>query len=802
MSLPAPTSRNAPCPCGSGKRYKHCHGVGDNFLETCHSAASIKQTNPVELLTGGLDLEKRGNIEAAEKAYRAVLELDSGHPDAWHLLGQIDLRRGHHEAAIEKFDRAIRFYPDHTAFHLSRIRAEIATQQIEEAVSHCKLLLERKPNEWEAWSMLGLALAGRDFKEAETAFRKAIDLRPTSAAPYFELAQMLVTTGQEATALGVLQQGLEVFPQDPQLRNASGLALERTGRYSEAEQEWLAALQFNSDFGLARANLGRRRLASGNPAEALLLLEPVVPELLDSAEYWLAIGLARQSLGQYEAALSAFTKAQRLRPQDPRLHFNLGWVNFEMSQMDEAHRHFRDALRLQPDMEEAELPLLEISRRRCDWDEYRELIQHLPLWLAHAERLMPPPHSFVSLPVSPTDLRRVAEAYSRSKARGVPTRRFPRSGTSGRLRLGYLTNAAREHPTPSLITEVLERHDKSRVEVFLYSCGPKDGSPYRVRIENAVEHFIDLHLATDAQVAERIGSDNIQVLVDLDGYTQLSRNHILASRPAQVQVNYLGFPGTLGASFCDYIITDRVVTPPESQAHFAERFLYMPHCYLPSDTRRVPKGVSAGRAEHGLPENAFVYCSFNHLYKLLPEMFDVWARILSKVPNSVLWVLAHETIARDNLRREAKSRGVDPSRLIFASPLPQEKHLGRYPLADLFLDTLPCNAHTTCNDALLMGLPVLTCAGSTFAGRVAASHLQAVGLPQLVTTTMAEYETLAAALARNPVQLEAFRQHLVERGRQSPLFDMANYTESLETILMQAFEEPPSPIGNLPRPAA
>jgi predicted O-linked N-acetylglucosamine transferase (SPINDLY family) len=340
--------------------------------------------------------------------------------------------------------------------------------------------------------------------------------------------------------------------------------------------------------------------------------------------------------------------------------------------------------------------------------------------------------------------------------------------------------------------ECWERIDRTRIETFAYSLLSADPSPVGRRIAHAFEHFLDVGAEPAAVIARRITEDGIEVLIDLNGYTTYAKSEILALKPAPVQISWLGYLGTLGAEWYDYVLTDRFAGPPALQAFFTERFLYLPDCYCPSDTKRPVASVPE-RAACGLPEQGLVFCCFNASYKILPAVFDVWMRLLGQVPGSVLWLAPGNAMAGANLGREARVRGVDPRRLVFAPRVSLPEHLARHVHADLFLDTAPYNAGTTANDALFMGVPVLTCAGDTMASRVAGSQLHAIGLPELVTTSLSEYEALALALATEPARLQAWRQRLAAHRLTHPLFDMERFTRALDDLLLSAWENHTSP---------
>jgi predicted O-linked N-acetylglucosamine transferase (SPINDLY family) len=330
------------------------------------------------------------------------------------------------------------------------------------------------------------------------------------------------------------------------------------------------------------------------------------------------------------------------------------------------------------------------------------------------------------------------------------------------------------------MAELFERHDRARFEIYGYSTGRDDGSPLRARLVSAFDHFIDAQALSHAEAAQRIHDDRIDILIDLKGYTGDSRTEILVNRPAPIQVNSLGYPGTMGADFIDYIIADPTTAPLNHQPFYSEAIVDLPHCYQPNDTQRAISATTPSRAACGLPEEGVVFCCFNGAYKLSPPLFDVWMRLLLASPGGVLWLLVSAEGVKANLRREAEARGVGGERLVFGDVLPLEDHLARHRLADLFLDTAPINAHTTASDALWAGLPVLTILGDSFAGRVAASLVRTVGLPELVAASLADYEAIALELAADPAKLAALKARLATQRGTAPLFDIARYTADLE----------------------
>lgn len=428
----------------------------------------------------------------------------------------------------------------------------------------------------------------------------------------------------------------------------------------------------------------------------------------------------------------------------------------------------------------------------CEWTDLDADDRHLRKTLAQGGETRVSPFHLLSVPgMSALDQRACAEQWTRGRRAEAQRERADLGFTyppaaGARVRLGYLSNDFHEHATAHLLAEVFEAHDRGGFEVRAYSFGPDDGLQMRQRLKGACDSFVDISNIGDRAAAQRIHEDRVDILIDLKGFTTKARTGIVMLRPAPVIVNYLGYPGTLGEGICDYIITDRFLTPPARADDFSESFAYMPHSYHPHG-RRAPIGRCPTRREAGLPDDGFVFCCFNQAYKISPDVFDIWCRLLSCVPDSVLWLL-DDPMAAGNLRAEAIRRGIDPRRLVFGPQLGQEDHLGRLQLADLVLDTAPYNAHTTASDALWAGVPVVTCPGGTFPSRVAGSILTAIGLADLIAPSAEAYFDLAWTLATDPERLAAFKTRLAANRLTSPLFDVAAYTVDLEAVYRVMFD--------------
>jgi predicted O-linked N-acetylglucosamine transferase (SPINDLY family) len=445
-----------------------------------------------------------------------------------------------------------------------------------------------------------------------------------------------------------------------------------------------------------------------------------------------------------------------------------------------------------------------LKQRICDWSDYHE---HEAKILNGTRQQPLAGMAFNLLGISSSAEQQFDYARQVAATLSVPTsakfaHAAPRSGE--KLRLGYLSSDFRALPVAFLIAGAIEHHDRQGFEVIGYSAGADDGGVMRRRVAAAFDRFVDISKIPDREAAQLMNSDAVDVLIDLNGYQPENRAKILAYRPAPLQVNFLGYTGTTGADFVDYIIVDRFVVAADQQPFFSERLVHLPHSYQCNDDKREIAAATPSRSGCALPETGFVFCCFNDSYKITPDFFDIWMRLLHAVPGSVLWLHQRDAVGKANLAREAKARDIAPERLVFARRLPLlPEHLARHRLADLFLDTLPFNAHTTASDALWAGLPVLTCAGSTFAGRVAGSLLQAIGLGELVTTSLEEYEAFALRLVRDVDLLRQFRARLAENRPSFPLFDTARSTRALEAAYRQMWKirrsgKSPTPFSILP----
>ncbi len=707
-----------------------------------------------DLLADALRHFQAGRLREAEANLRRVLAVDPNHVDGLHLLGLIAARLGRYDAAVALISRVVRIRPDFPEAHYNLGRAYRDLGALDEAEACYRRALVFKSDFAEAHMNLGNALAEqKKLDEAVACHRRALAVKPDFAEAHYNLGRAYLGQGRPDDAIAACRNALAINTNYAEAECTLGNALSDKDMPDEAEACYRRALAIKPDFAEAHYNLGRAFLSQGRPADAIISCQC----------------------------------AMTIKPNHAEAHYNLGLALERLNRQDEATGALRRALAIKPDYKEALSVLVKLRQQACDWDGLEADI-YRTLDLAGCSAQPIPPLMILALKDSAAlhlaGARRWAE-----KNFACVERRFAhkRPVEERRMRLGYLAADFHAHPVAYQMTELIERHDRSRFEVIGYSYGPDDGSEVRRRLEKAFDRFIDAMGLTDEDLARRIHADGIDILVDLTGYTRNARTRILALRPAPIQVNWLGYSGTMGADFMDYIIVDGFVAPPDQQAFFTEKLVHLPNCFMPNDTTRHIAETTPTRAECGLPDDAFVFCCFNNSYTITPRFFTLWMGLLAELPGSVLWLRGEEAVRR-NLSREAAARGIDPKRLVFAQGLPMAEHLARYRQADLFLDTLPYNAHATACDALWAGLPVLTLAGACFSGRVAGSLLRAVGLPELVTESEEDYRALALFLAREPALLGQYRQRLADKRATAPLFDAGGFTRDIETAYQRMWQ--------------
>ena len=691
----------------------------------------------------GVTLAEAKNTAGAEEAYRQSLRLKADFIPAHLNLGTLLETLGRKDEALAqwrevlKLDRAI--LADERALHL-------------QALNNLARLLE----------------INRQFEEAEQMLLQSLALDPNNAAALYSLSVISLNRGDHTEALRLSQHGIEVAPHFAPMRFVHGAAMQAAGRKEEALKSYDAALEINP-----------------NALDVLLNSGVLLREML-----------------RHREALERFNRIITIDPNHAAGLANCAILLTEFKQSEQAIAMFESLLKTNPEYDYG-LGLLAYERLHiCDWTDF-ENISHRIIEGVRAGRRACKSLAFMAISDLASDHLQAAQTFARHfcPPRSISLWRGERY-RHDKIRLAYVSPDLREHPVGHLIAGVFERHDKSRFETIAISLGIDDQSRLRARMLKAFDRFIDVRDMGTTQIAQLMRDLEIDIAVDLGGYTSDTRTDIFAYRPAPIQINYLGYPGSMGSNYYDYILADRHVIPEQHQQFYSEKVVYLPDAYLPTDGSVKISARTPTRSECGLPETGIVFCSFSHDYKISPPLFDVWMHLLSRVPGSVLWLMARSELSQHNLRKEAKARGIDPSRLVFASRVPLvEDHLARYRQADLFLDTHPYNAHTTAADALMAGLPVVTYMGNAFPSRVAGSLLHAIGLPELIAKSLADYESLALSLALNPAWLAEIKAKLAANRHTHALFDTDRFCRTLEDTLVRLYSSPAPTTPTISPPA-
>ena len=609
---------------------------------------------------------------------------------------------------------------------------------------------------------------------------------------YNNRAAALLDLKRAEEALTSCDRAIALKPDFALAYNNRGNALQDLNRPEEALASYDRAIALKPDYAEAYYNRGVTLLDLKRAEEALASYDRAIALKPDFAEAYSNRGNALKDLKRLEGALASYDRAIALKPDYAEAYYNRGNALLDLKRAEEALASYDRAIALKPDFTEVEGPRLSAKMRICDWSNFDTECAHLISSVKNGN-LNATPFAFLAISSSSDDQLRCAKLLISNK---YPPSEKPiwqgKRYDHDRIRVAYLSADFRQmvkfglafipDKKPSLIgrSGIFECHDKSRFEVTAISFGLDDNSEMRQRLKASFEHFIDAKTYGDSQIANLVKELEIDIFVDLMGFEADSRTSIFARRSAPIQVNYLGYPGTMGAQYIDYIIADRIVISENQREFYSEKIISLPNSYQLNGRGRHIADKIFTRVEVGLPPGRFVFCCFNNNYKILPDIFDVWMRILMQVEGSVLWLFEDNSTASTNLRKKAEARGVSAERLVFAKRMRSPEHLARHRCADLFIDTLPYNAHTTASDALWAGLPVLTCLGETFVSRVATSLLNAIHLPELITTTLEDYERLAIELATNPEKLARIKLRLADNRLTTPLFDTRLFIKHIE----------------------
>lgn len=700
-------------------------------------------------------MHQAGQLAQAAAVCEEILKSQPGHFDALHLRGVVAAQTKDFQRAIELIGKAIEINPGNANAYHNRGNALCALKQYDNALFNYDQAIALKPNLAEAHLSRGNIL--KDLAQSQAAlasYDQAIALRPDYAEAYHYRGNILYELHQCQAALESYDKAIELSPDYAEACNNRGAVLQVLKQYQAALQSCDRAIALKPNYTAAYVNRG----------------------------------FVLHKLGQYQAALQNYDQAIALQPDHAIAHNNRGNILQDLKQFDAAIPSYARALAIKPDYEFLYGKWLHAKMHICDWRDVGNQLVQLTQKIQRGEKVVTP-FALQALTGSLPLQRKVAEILVDAEyppSLDLPT--ISKRARHTRIRIGYFSADFYSHPVSILLASLIESHDRNRFEAYAFSFGPNTGDEMRKRMENAFDQFLDVRNKSDRDIAELARKMEIDIAIDLGGQTKDSRAGIFAKRAAPIQAVWLGYGGTMGAKYIDYLIADPVLIPEESRQHYSENIAYLP-CFMPSDEKRPVADRRFTREELGLPSKGFVFCCFNNSYKITPGTFDIWMRILKQVDGSVLWLTMMPDAAMHNLQQEAMHGGVNSDRLIFAKRMPlQQDHLARLRVADLLLDTLPYNAGTTASDALWVGLPVLTCKGEAFASRMASSLLNAIHLPELITATQEGYEVLAVELATNPERLKRIRQKLEQNRFTTPLFDSKLFTQNIEDAYTQMYE--------------
>jgi protein O-GlcNAc transferase len=668
-------------------------------------------------------------------------------------LGLIHSLQGRHLLALEAYDAALKIQPNDVETLINKGSTCIDTKNYPLALEVLEKAIQIKPYIAEAWNNKGIALNNLNFyQDSITAYNEAIKLNPNYYEAWSNQSVPLKKLKLYKEALHACDKALNLKPDYAEAWNDKGSILIELKRYDEALTHYDKALSLKPDY----------------------------------VDGWSNKGVTLDELKRYDEALTHYDKALSLKPDYVKAWSNKGDTLNELKRYDEAIAHYDKAINLKADIDWIYGDLIYTKMKICDWSKSEGLLEFTKKQVMLGKKFIQP-FQLLALVDDALLHKKCSEIYVSDYSTSSSLDSIPRRLDYSKIRIGYFSADFKNHPVAFLAAQLFESHDKSKFETYAFSL-TEANDDMRSRLVKAFDYFINVETQSDIQIAQLARSLNIDIAVDLTGFTKDSRTGIFSCRVAPIQANYLGYPGTMGADFIDYIIADKILISPELESYYSEKIVYLPNSYQVNDRKREISDKKFTRQELGLPKNGFVFCCFNNNYKILPVTFASWMRILNAVEDSVLWLFQDNSWAVENLKNEAIKEGIAVNRLVFAGFLPPTEHLARQSQADLFLDTFPYNAHTTASDALWVGLPVLTLIGRSFASRVAASLLSAIGLPELITNSQEEYEALAIELAVNSNKLADIKLKLANNRLNAPLFDTPLFTKNLEAAFIEMYE--------------
>jgi protein O-GlcNAc transferase len=763
-------------------RSAHQQGRYADALAICQEILE-RQPDHLDTLFLAADIAARsGDSDRALQIYRKVLDLNPDHAPAHYKCGNLLKDREQMDAALASYDKAIALDPGYAYAFCNRGFVLERLKRWDAALESYDSALSLAPGDALAhYNRAGVLRELARQEEALASYTQAIAVKPDYFEAYCNRGFLLIEMKRWDEALASLTKSIEINPGFAPTHFGRGMVLENRKEWDAALDSYDRAIEIDPGHAPAHCNRGGLLMGLRQLSAARSSLDRAITLKPDFAEAYCSIALLWATVGQNETALTNFDRAIALKPDYAQAYLSRASLLVEMQRFAPAIESFDRAIALNGDSHFALGARRHAKMWVCDWSDFPADVSRLAAGIEAGE--MVSPHlALVLLDSAPLHYKAAHIWVQQAPPPNPALSRISRRRRLEKVRIGYFSGEFFPHPVAVLMAGVFEAHERSQYEVTAFSYGPHSQDEFGRRLERGVDRFIDVREKSDRDIALLAREMEIDIAVDLAGHTGRSRTGIFAWRAAPLQVNYLGYAGTMGADYMDYLIADATVVPEGHESYYAEKIVRLPNSFLPHDSSRTIASTVYTREQLGLPSTAFVFCCFNNSYKITPDVFDSWMRILTRVPNSVLWLSQNSETVVDNLRRETLRRGVDAGRLIFAGRMPSAAdHLARHRAADLFLDTRPYNAHATAIDALWAGLPVLTFPGSGFASRVAASLLKAVRLPELIATSAGSYEDMAVQMAADPQFLAAIKEKLARNRLDSPLFDTPRFVKHLET---------------------
>ena len=736
---------------------------------------------------------RNNNFTFSENLLKEVILLKPQNSKANELLAYIHGIRGNADVSFRYLTLACsqKNCSPEALYHLGIILLE--KKSYLDAINAFNNSMAKGGDYFEALFFLGTAHAFlEEFEKALLAYKKCLKQKNNSAELFYNLAKVLEELESPNEAIEHYDQAITLNPNFLEAYLNKGSILLELKKFDEALLQFNTALNIKPDsaeawFGLGNSQYFHRYFESAN-----ISFEKAIQYNPENAEYWSNKGRNLIRLKRDNEAIYCFDKALSLNPELAEIWINKSFALQHLKDFDYSLTCYQNALKINPELKFSDGDFIYFYKMQmCDWSDFNYFKNTFENQIVLDNRDVigaSGPFPLLALSESSAIHKRAAEIYALSEfPENLDLGHLIKSPINKRIRIGYFSADFRNHAVATLIAGLFENHDKSKFELFAFSF-INVNDEMRGRLLKSFDHFIDVETKTDLEIAKLARISLIDIAIDLTGFTNGGRTGIFSYRAAPIQINYLGYPGTLGSKYYDYIIADEVVIPFESKSFYSEHIIYLPNSYQANDRLRIISDKNFTRMDFNLPQNSFIYCCFNNSHKILPATFASWMRILNSVENSVLWLLEDNLSAKNNLLMEAEKSKIDPCRIIFAERIPASDHLARHHLADLFLDTFPYNAHTTASDALWAGLPVLTRTGESFASRVAASLLYSICLPELVTDTAEKYEALAIELGQNLGLLNTLKKKVANNRLTTPLFDIVLFTKNLESAYFQVYE--------------